>query len=72
MKAILRAALAGAVAAGVFNALLRRQVAQQAAAFHRLRAGDDVRTVNPVADAQPYLEGPLEESDLQVAQNAPL
>ena len=32
MKSILRATLAGAVAAGVFSALLKRQVARQAAA----------------------------------------
>jgi hypothetical protein len=64
MNSILKATLAGAVAAGVFSALLRRQVAQQAEAFHRLRVGDDVPTVNPVADA--------EQLDLRVAQDSPL
>ena len=72
MKSILRAAIAGAVAAGIFNALLGRLVAQQADAFRRLRIGDHVPTVNPVADAAPSVEEPLEESDLRVAQNAPL
>jgi hypothetical protein len=64
MNFILKAALAGAIAAGVFNALLRRQVAQQADAFQRLRVGDHVPTVNP--------EEPLEDLDLRIAQNAPL
>jgi PII-like signaling protein len=72
MKSILKATLAGAVAAGVFNALLGRMVARQAQAFRRLRVADDVPTVNPIADAEPYMEEPLQESDLRVAQNAPL
>ena len=72
MKSILKATLAGAVAAGVFNALLSRLVARQAEAFHRLRVADAVPTVNPVSDAEPNVEEPLQESDLRVAQNAPL
>jgi len=72
MKTILKATLAGAVAAGVFGALLSRLVAQQAEAFRRLRVADGVPNVNRVADAEPYVEGPLQESDLRVAQNAPL
>jgi hypothetical protein len=72
MKSLVKAALAGAVAAGVFNALLSRLVAQQAASFRRQRVGDHVPTVNPIADAGPYVEEPLQESDLRVAQNTPL
>ena len=72
MKSILRAALAGAVAAGIFNALLRRLVAQQATAYRRLRVADRVPTVHPIADAEPDVEEPLEEADLRVAQNTPL
>jgi len=68
MKSILRASLAGAVAAGVFSALLKRQVAKQAAAFHRLRVSDHVPTVNPVPEADPSVE----DLDLRVARNAPL
>jgi hypothetical protein len=72
MKYIFKAAIAGAVAAGVFDLVLRRLVAQQAEAFHRLTAADRALTVNPVADAESYVEEPLQESDLRVAQNAPL
>ena len=72
MKSILKATVAAALAAGVFNLLLGRLVARQAEAFHRLRVADRVPTVNPVADAEPYAEEPLQESDLRVAQNAPL
>jgi hypothetical protein len=72
MKSLVKAALAGAVAAGVFNALLSRLVAQQAASFRRLRVGDHVPTVNPIADAEPEVEEPLQDADLKVAQNAPL
>ncbi len=72
MKSILRAALAGAVAAGIFSAVLRRLVAQQAAAYRRLGTADRVPTVHPIADAEPHVEEPLEESDLRVAQNSPL
>ena len=72
MNSILKAALAGAVAAGVFSALLGRQVARQADAFHRLRVADRLPSVNPVADAEPDVEEPLQESDLRVAQNSPL
>jgi hypothetical protein len=68
MKSILRASLAGAVAAGVFSALLKRQVAKQAAAFHRLRVSDQVPTVNPIPEAEPTVE----DLDLRVARNAPL
>jgi len=72
MKSILKAAVAGAVAAGVFNALLRRLVAQQAKAFRRDRVADRVPTLHPITDAEPSVEEPLQESDLQVAQNSPL
>jgi hypothetical protein len=72
MKTILKATLAGAIAAGVFSALLSRLVAQQAEAFRRERIADRVPSVNPVADAEPYIEGALQESDLRVAQNSPL
>ena len=71
MKSILKATFAAAVAAGVFGALLGRLVARQAEAFHRMRIADDVPTVNPVEDALPTVEEPLQESDLRVAQNAP-
>jgi hypothetical protein len=64
MKTILRAILGAAVAASVFSVLLRRLVAQQAEAYHRLAVADHVPTVHP--------EDPLEESDLRVAQNTPL
>jgi hypothetical protein len=72
MKYILKAALAGAVAAGVFDLLLRRMVAQQARAFHRHAVPNRVPTLRPLADAEPEVEEPLEESDLRVAQNSPL
>jgi len=72
MKAILRATLAAAVAAGVFSALLSRLVAKQAEAYRRLGAADRVPTVHPIADAEPDVEEPLDESDLRVAQNTPL
>jgi len=72
MKSILKATLAAAVAAGVFGALLGRLVARQAEAFHRLRVANGAPTVNPVSDAEPNVEEPLQESDLHVAQNSPL
>ena len=72
MKSLLKATFAAAVAAGVFNVLLGRLVARQAEAFHRLRVADRRPTVNPVADAEPYVDEPLNESDLRVAQNSPL
>ena len=71
MKTILRAILGAAVAASVFSVLLRRVVAQQAEAYRRLGAADHVPTVHPIADAEPDVEEPLEESDLRVAQNTP-
>jgi hypothetical protein len=71
MKFIIRAALAGVISAGIFNALIRRLVAQQAAAYRRLGVAD-LPTVHPIADAEPFVEEPLEESDLRVAQNTPL
>jgi hypothetical protein len=72
MKSLFKATLAGAIAAGVFNALLSRLVARQANAFRRRRVANRAPTVNPVADAEPYVEEPLQESDLRVAQNSPL
>ena len=72
MKTILRAILGAAVAASVFSVLLRRLVAQQAEAYRRLGVADHVPTVHPIADAEPDVEEPLEESDLRVAQNTPL
>jgi hypothetical protein len=72
MKSILKATLAGAVAAGVFNLLLGRLVARQAETFRRLRLADGAPTARPLADAEPYVEEPLQESDLRIAQNAPL
>ena len=72
MKSILRATLAGAVAAGVFSALLKRQVARQAAAFHRVRISDNIPTVNPVGAADPSVDESTQDLDLQVARNAPL
>jgi hypothetical protein len=72
MKSILKATFAAAVAAGVFSALLGRLVARQAESFRRLRIAGEVPTVNPIADAEPFVEEPLQESDLRVAQNAPL
>ena len=72
MKAILRATLAAAVAAGVFSALLSRLVAKQAEAYRHLREADRLPTVHPIADAEPDVEEPLDESDLRVAQNSPL
>ena len=71
MKYILKATLAGAVAAGVFSALLSRLVAQQAASYRRLRVADRVPTVHPIADAESHADEPLEESDLPVAHSAP-
>ena len=71
MKSILKATFAAAVAAGVFGALLGRLVARQAEQFRRMRLTDDVPTVNPIEDALPTIEEPLQESDLRVAQNAP-
>jgi hypothetical protein len=72
MKSLLKAIFAAAIAAGVFNALLSRLVARQAESFHRLRLADRRPAANPVADAEPYVEEPLKESDLRVAQNSPL
>jgi hypothetical protein len=72
MKTILRATLAGAVAAGVFSALLGRLVARQAESVRRRRIADHVPNVKPVVDAEPYVDGALQESDLRIAQNSPL
>ncbi len=72
MKAILKATLAGAIAAGVFGVLLSRLVAQQAEAFRRQRLADRVPNAKPLVDAEPCVDGALQESDLRVAQNAPL
>jgi hypothetical protein len=72
MKTMLRAILGAAVAAGVFSALLSRLVAKQAEAYRHLRVADRVPTVHPIADAEPHVEEPLEESDLRIAQNTPL
>lgn len=72
MKSILKATLVAAVVAGVFNALLSRLVARQANAVRRRRLAARTPTVKPLADAEPYVEEPLQESDLRVAQNSPL
>jgi hypothetical protein len=62
MKSILKTLLVTALAGSLFGALLRKFVSQQ----------PRVPTVNPVSDAEPNVEEPLQESDLRVAQNSPL
>jgi len=52
------------------GSLLRKFAAQPMGA-DGTRARADVPTVNPVADANPDVEEPLQDSDLRVAQNAP-
>jgi hypothetical protein len=62
MKTILKALLGAAISGAIFGALLRKLANGQRY----------VPTVNPVRDAGPNVEEPLQESDLRVAQNAPL
>ena len=62
MKAILKAALFAALSGVLVGALLRRLVAD----------AQRIPTLEPVRDAEPNVDEPLEEEDLRVAQNAPL
>jgi hypothetical protein len=70
MKSIIKALLVTALAGGLVGALLRKFASQSMGAAGA-RAPDDVPTVNPVSDANPNVEEPLQDSDLHVAQNAP-
>jgi hypothetical protein len=69
MKSIFKALLVAALAGGLVGALLRKYAAQPMGAGRARNA--DVPTVNPVTDADPNVEEPLQDSDLRVAQNAP-
>jgi hypothetical protein len=62
MKSILKALLGAAISGAIFGALLRKLA----------NGRRNVPTVNPVSDAGPNVEEPLQESDLRVAQNTPL
>jgi hypothetical protein len=68
MKLIFKTFLVAALAGGLVGALLRKYA--QPLGAGGARAGD-VPTVNPVTDADPNVEEPLQDSDLRVAQNAP-
>ena len=70
MKFLFKALLVSALAGGLVGSLLRKFAAQPTGA-DGTRARADVPTVNPVADANPDVEEPLQDSDLRVAQNAP-
>jgi len=69
MKFLFKALLVSALAGGLVGALLRKYAAQPLGADGARNA--DVPTVNPVTDANPDVEEPLQDSDLRVAQNAP-
>lgn len=71
MKFLLKALLVSALAGGLVGALLRKLAAQSMDADSRTRVPADVPTLNPVSDADPNVEEPLQDSDLRVAQNAP-
>jgi len=62
MKTILKALLGAAISGAIFGALLRKLA----------NGRRDVPVVNPVSDAGPNIEEPLQERDLHVAQNTPL
>ena len=70
MKFLFKALFVSALAGGLVGSLLRKFAAQPMGAGGT-RARADVPTVNPVADANPDVEEPLQDSDLRVAQNAP-
>ena len=69
MKLIFKTFLVAALAGGLVGALLRKYGAQPMGTDGARSA--DVPTVNPVTDADPNVEEPLQDSDLRVAQNAP-
>ncbi len=70
MKFLFKALLVSALAGGLVGSLLRKFAAQPMGAGGT-PAPADVPTVNPVTDANPDVEEPLQDSDLRVAQNAP-
>ena len=72
MKSIFKVLLVTALAGGLFGALLRKLVSQQLRVLDSPRVPRVVPTLNPVSDAEPNVEEPLQESDLHVAQNSPL
>jgi hypothetical protein len=69
MKLIFKTFLVAALAGGLVGALLRKYGAQSMGPGGARPS--DVPTVNPVTDADPNVEEPLQDSDLRVAQNAP-
>jgi hypothetical protein len=62
MKTILKALLGAAITGAIFGAMLRRLA----------NGRRDVPVLNPVSDAGPNVEEPLQDRDLYVAQNTPL
>jgi hypothetical protein len=70
MKFLFKALLVSALAGTLVGALLRKYASQPMGADGGARP-DDVPTINPVTDANPNVEEPLQDSDLRVAQNAP-
>jgi hypothetical protein len=72
MKSILKALFIAALSGVLFDALLRKLAAEAARAGERHGIPDEVPTLNPVRDAEPTVEEPLQDGDLRVAQNTPL
>jgi hypothetical protein len=72
MKSILKAALAAGLAGWLVGAFLKKLVAEKTHALVRNVKPEDVPTVNPVRDAEPNVDEPLQEDELRVAQNSPL
>jgi hypothetical protein len=71
MRAIQKIAML-AVLAGAIVKILRTTRATRGTHATRDRSSiDDVPVLQPVRDAEPNLDEPLQDADLRVAQNAP-
>jgi hypothetical protein len=66
MTLLYKLALVGALA-GTLIIILRK-----ALAYERASRLENIPTLHPVEDAEPYQAEPLRQEDLRVAQNAPL
>ena len=71
MKAILKIAILGAAACALARMFMKKSGARAAWAPGNRSSIDDIPVVQPLRDASPNVEEPLQDADLRVAQNAP-
>jgi hypothetical protein len=71
MRAIQKIAMLAVLAGAIVNILRRTRAMRGAHATRDRSSIDDIPVLQPVRDAVPNLEEPLQDADLRVAQNAP-